>query len=696
MRRYTFILLLGIVQLFLWNCTKENGSDGNFSQQEMRIVPSVLQTRAGMEDVADIKAFMIDVKSSANSKYDYYAAVKPNGIKWASYNVAADGTVGDALQMLWADATSPVTASALYLADNILPSDKFGSAVISVVADQSTEEGLKKADNLYMSPMEFYPTNYNGEVNVAFNHLMAKLNITLTLGTEFNMNPGTEKNPITNVSIVGISSKRVFNIVDDFWNDATGNAATEVKPYCNSYLAGSGISTGALAKYEAILIPERIQAGTFGLSITVNGKTYTWTSQEEISFLSKFSYNIPVTVGKDYVTVGNIQIADWNTGAELAEGGTDIEDVDVWDGVSVATSLTEGTGTKEDPYVITTGAQLAYIANESNLNGFSFRGKYFILNNDIDLGGNMWTPIGKSHFPYSFPFAGLFDGNGHTIYNLKTSGTGTDDMGNPIDYAFFGSINGSGNEYSVRNLNIKDAYIKSVGLGAILVANASNCLISNCHVSGMVIDEQSGDNATGGLIAWASYATVSGSTAEVELNGSPVTGGFVGQSSYSTFENCSAKGDILGKWSVGGFAGEFSLSSIARDCSTSVNVTANDWNVGGFVGYFGDFDGAPGVSYITGCTASGRVYQELNFYNSSIGGFIGRVRNGHVKDCKFTGELDTSGSPENDYKGAFIGYDILGGKTVRCSYRKAEGTQQLNPVGVIEDETTSSHDITAE
>ncbi|MFR4038292.1 MAG: hypothetical protein ACLTZT_11210 [Butyricimonas faecalis] len=42
-----------------------------------------------------------------------------------------------------------------------------------------------------------------------------------------------------------------------------------------------------------------------------------------------------------------------------------VTNVDVWDG-SVATALAGGSGTKDDPYQIATGAQLAYLAQEIN------------------------------------------------------------------------------------------------------------------------------------------------------------------------------------------------------------------------------------------------------------------------------------------------------------------------------------------
>ncbi len=331
MKRYSSILLFGLVSLFLWSCTKESAVDpNNGSNKEMRVVASVLNTRAGIEDVTDIKAFMLDVKSGGNSKYDYYVAVKPDGIGWKSYNVAADGAVGAAKQMLWADATSPVVATALYLANSaetVLSADKYINAEINVVKNQTTEDAVKQCDYLYMPAATIYPTTDNGAVNVAFKHLMAKLNIMLYMGTEFNVNPGTDVNPVTEIKINGVSTKKMFDALSNSWKDAAGNTATEVMPYCAQYSAGSGLIKRATATYEAILIPETIEPGTFGLSITVNGKTYNWTSEQAIWLESNYSYSIPVTVGKNFVSVGNVQVAEWNAGAELNDGETDASGV---------------------------------------------------------------------------------------------------------------------------------------------------------------------------------------------------------------------------------------------------------------------------------------------------------------------------------------------------------------------------------
>lgn len=89
--------------------------------------------------------------------------------------------------------------------------------------------------------------------------------------------------------------------------------------------------------------------------------------------------------------------------------------IDIWDG-SVASNFSSGNGTENAPYNISTAAELSFLAKSVN-EGEDYCGKYFSLNNDLDLNNLEWTPIGNG----IHSFMGIFDGNGHTIKNLKIS-----------------------------------------------------------------------------------------------------------------------------------------------------------------------------------------------------------------------------------------------------------------------------------
>ncbi len=98
-----------------------------------------------------------------------------------------------------------------------------------------------------------------------------------------------------------------------------------------------------------------------------------------------------------------------------------LSDTDTWDG-SVAATFPSGDGSETSPYVIKTGAQLAYLAECVN-KGTNFAGKHFELARDIDLAGLPWTPIGNTA---ETAFSGRFDGNGHTISGLSVKPSGYD------------------------------------------------------------------------------------------------------------------------------------------------------------------------------------------------------------------------------------------------------------------------------
>ena len=116
----------------------------------------------------------------------------------------------------------------------------------------------------------------------------------------------------------------------------------------------------------------------------------------------------------------------------------------IWNG-TVATGFAGGSGTENDPYLISNGAQLAYLADtiwnaegttdtalKSTMKNWRisvdgsatqdsydlwgvYDNTYFKLTADIDLNNVEWKPIGRNRAR----FAGIFDGDGHIVKNVK-------------------------------------------------------------------------------------------------------------------------------------------------------------------------------------------------------------------------------------------------------------------------------------
>lgn len=125
-----------------------------------------------------------------------------------------------------------------------------------------------------------------------------------------------------------------------------------------------------------------------------------------------------------------------------------------------------GTGTKNDPYLISNDRELAKLARDVNTGNTSqaFLGKYFKLTADIDLSGGIWMPIGK-YYNYGNGngnnrlFFGKFDGNGHVIKNMHIQWEGTEAW---CAWGLFSTLQGanSTNITTVTNLVIKNAIIE--------------------------------------------------------------------------------------------------------------------------------------------------------------------------------------------------------------------------------------------
>lgn len=125
----------------------------------------------------------------------------------------------------------------------------------------------------------------------------------------------------------------------------------------------------------------------------------------------------------------------------------------------------EGKGTKRNPYLISTEADLFYFAKLVN-NGNSFEGKYLQQTDDLDLENKPWTPIGL--FDSDNLFCGTYDGAGHIIDNLYVNYGGNN--------AFFGVLCGT-----VMNLGLNSGSIEGVCTGSITShAGTDSAIIINC------------------------------------------------------------------------------------------------------------------------------------------------------------------------------------------------------------------------
>ena len=171
------------------------------------------------------------------------------------------------------------------------------------------------------------------------------------------------------------------------------------------------------------------------------------------------------------------------------------ESVKQWDG-SIADEFGSGDGTESSPYEINDPSQLALLAKQVN-EGNVYSGKYFSLLCDIDLCDIEWTPIGNG----TYGFEGIFDGNGHTVKNLKISVGAFYDRSYTEQITVKGYVSGlfgACTDAVIQNLNISGAEIQVGGFTRIFDISAgvlcglcnsvnTQTVISNIKISDAVI-----------------------------------------------------------------------------------------------------------------------------------------------------------------------------------------------------------------
>ena len=141
-------------------------------------------------------------------------------------------------------------------------------------------------------------------------------------------------------------------------------------------------------------------------------------------------------------------------------------------------------------YHIINAQGLTYFEQKVNNYGNSFSGKTVLLDADIDLQNQNWTPVGQTG---ATQFLGTFDGQGKTIKNLTVE---TVDTGEHYSSGLFGWLNSA----TVKNLRITNATIAGHhNVGTIAgYLETSGCTIENCHVSDATISCTSANEAADG------------------------------------------------------------------------------------------------------------------------------------------------------------------------------------------------------
>lgn len=350
-----------------------------------------------------------------------------------------------------------------------------------------------------------------------------------------------------------------------------------------------------------------------------------------------------------------LPLAGWGQAADIWGGSSDIAD-----------GFAGGTGDEDNPYEISTGAQLAFLAKQVNDTKVDYSGKYFKLTNDIDLNDQAWTPIGGIKGNDNYTFKGNFDGNNHTISNLYIS------KETAHDYAgLFGGYSTSNSDVTIKNLGISIGKLGITGtfvggLAGNLSGGNATITIKNCFVTGSLVDSKynTSDAFAGGLLGTISgnatfnimncYTCINTVTARTDYRGSAyaIAGGIVGEnigqavnlnncfslckniSAYAPLSKAAYPGNLVGKDDTGS-------KNIYTNCySSPLTVITTDKGSGSVTTY----PTAPG-----GNDKNGILLTNDNFNDSPGNALAGWAAAGwHLNSDNLPTLVDGAESPVKD------------------------------------------------
>ena len=306
------ILALAVAALSFTACTNED----NISQDYLADTPIKLNvsvdeptTRAGYSNAELPEGFVLNVdhyldlaNKIPDEKYSYPVWAKKVGDGWKTYKLNENfGGTDEEVTMLWANMNDKVEVTAF---------TKFGE--ITIPTDQTSDEQLKQADVLYMTPTMIDPSKEG--IKVDLQHAMSKINLTIELGSEYEFSKEDVDLKIKDVKIDGsLVSATVYanGIYDEF------GVPTPIFPFhtgTTPYSKTGGVITKASATYEAILIPQYIESGKFTVSFKVDGKLYEWAYNKELTLAPNTAYTLKLIAGNDKVQPVSFSVAEWGKG----------------------------------------------------------------------------------------------------------------------------------------------------------------------------------------------------------------------------------------------------------------------------------------------------------------------------------------------------------------------------------------------
>ena len=178
-------------------------------------------------------------------------------------------------------------------------------AITDFTADAYTLDPAEYAENdlLVATSLKGVAAS-QGAVALAFDHLMARLDVNLKFGSEFGGTPA-----VSSVT-VGAKSTATVNYLTKAVT-ATGDAAAVDIP------AAASAPTGYALSFSGLQVP---QEGVRTVTVTIGTQEYVYEAAADIPLVSGQYTTLGLIVGKDKLELSGVTLSDWETEAVLPDG----------------------------------------------------------------------------------------------------------------------------------------------------------------------------------------------------------------------------------------------------------------------------------------------------------------------------------------------------------------------------------------
>lgn len=254
-------------------------------------------TRGDEATTALTKDFSLTVVNQTNDKYSYANEIFSlnGGTEWTCSN-----------KLLWQNLTTPVEIVALYPATDASKfsgvytkeNNTIGTITYSVNSDQST---AAEADDLLLyHNANFVPKNDLKEekLDIQFNHAFCRVDIEVTIGSEFNATNGLAANPIKGIRVEGTKIAADIDLASASPTITAKGDATSIIPTPGNFTPAASAANQAIARYSCMVIP---QAAYLNIVLHTSDREYEWTGTQMVLESGK-QYTLKLNMTKKSTT----------------------------------------------------------------------------------------------------------------------------------------------------------------------------------------------------------------------------------------------------------------------------------------------------------------------------------------------------------------------------------------------------------